>query len=219
MFDLNDEMRQLAAEASHNARPMAVTEVIRRGNRRRTRTIAQRSIGGLSAVGLGAAVLFTGGAHHLGGANPAAAGATSGGNTLSVSSTSALGNISMRVKYVDLPTGKVHVVSVTYSGDLKKAPKRGSVEIEFGPGLATGKPAKPTEVFFGIDAPLRPGQHHFSGSLSGKRLAGKGRLIVSGNSSAGISVEPPIPWTPAGKNSGDLKPAKRTLTAIGILTR
>ncbi|HET7015417.1 MAG TPA: hypothetical protein VFI65_15980 [Streptosporangiaceae bacterium] len=218
MFDLNDEMRHMAADAAHNARPMAVTEVIRLGNRRRTRTIAQRSIGGLSAVGLGAAVLFTGGTHHLG-SNPAASSAIKGGNTLSVSSTSALGDISMRVKYSDLPTGKVKIVSVTYSGDIKKPSKHGFVELEFGPGLATGKPANPIGIIF-IGTPLRPGQHHFSGSLSGKSL-GKHGLIVPGNDSIGISVQPPGVWKGSGKGSGsgDLKPAKRTLTAIGILTR
>jgi hypothetical protein len=66
--ELTNELRQLCDDASRHARPAAIAEVIKRGDRRRYRTIAGRSIGGLSVAGLGAAVVFTGAF-----SNPAAA--------------------------------------------------------------------------------------------------------------------------------------------------
>jgi hypothetical protein len=224
--DLSDEMRELATDAAYHARPMAVADVIRRGNHRRIRAITQRSIGGLSAVGLGAAVLFTGTAHHLG-SNPAAAsGAVSGGNTLTATTTTAAGDLTTQVKYQDEPAGKVRILSVTYSGDLKVPLKKRSLLLfEFGPGLANGKPVKHS-VIIAFGALLPKGQHHFSGSISGKHLGRKGPLILPGNGSFRALAEQTVSKVSAVKTSAGKKSSVATatrikpgLTTIVILTR
>ena len=179
MSDLTDELRHLAADAAAHARPIAVTEVIRRGNHRRTRAIAQRSIGGLSAVGLGAAVLFTGVTHHPA-SNPAAAGAAANSETVAVTQSSAGGQISLRVKYRILPTKKIKILSVTYSGDSKAVLKKNSnIAVFFGPGLHPGKPGRSVGYVLGLH-PNSP--HHFSGSLAAK-------IIGDANKSGAASEE------------------------------
>jgi len=217
--DLTDEMRQLAADAATHARPMAVTEVIRRGNRRRTRTVAQRSIGGLSAVGLGAAVLFTGVTHHLG-SNPAASGSVPGGNTVTVTSTSAAGSLTMAVKYLYRPAGRIKLVSVTYSGDSKKVKKNPILIITFGPGLDT-KPNKPSQSF-GIVLKLHASQlHHFSGSLAAKflrTLNQHGRLAGNGSARIVLGSRKKLTSQPAHKKPVTDK-VTQSMTAVVILTR
>ncbi len=224
MSDLSDEMRQLASDAAAQARPMAIADVIRRGDRRRTRTIAQRSLGGLSAVGLGAAVLFTGVTHHPA-SNPAASGTVAGDQVLNVSTSSANGILAMRVKYRDLAHGKIKIESVTYSGSTKKALKFPGLMFTFGPGLTPGNES----VFVGFAVGLKPSQlHHFSGSLprSIVKTLGRGSLAESG--SLGISLESIMDaWVPAHQKPvkdtklkpAKLKPAKPLLTATVILAR
>jgi hypothetical protein len=58
MVDLTSELRQMADDAACRARPLAVAEVIRRGDRRHRRSIARRSLGGLSATGVIAAAII-----------------------------------------------------------------------------------------------------------------------------------------------------------------
>ena len=184
MSDLTDELRQLAAEATAHARPMAIADVIRRGNRRRTRTIAQRSIGGLSAVGLGAAVLFTGATHHLG-SNPAASpGASSAGAAaVSVTQLSAPGRVTLKVTYRVLPTEKFKLVSVAWSGDFKKMPKNPHIRFVFGPGL---DPARPS-VSTGFTAPLHPSSpHNFGGSLGARLISSINKEGVLGKNGSVI---------------------------------
>jgi len=43
--DLNEELRRLADEAAREARPLAVAEVIRQGDRRQRRAITRWSLG------------------------------------------------------------------------------------------------------------------------------------------------------------------------------
>ncbi|HEY6311872.1 MAG TPA: hypothetical protein VIY52_13850 [Streptosporangiaceae bacterium] len=57
MVDLTSELQQVADDAARQARPLAVAEVIRRGDRRRRRSITRLSLGGLSATGVVAAVI------------------------------------------------------------------------------------------------------------------------------------------------------------------
>lgn len=224
MFDLTDEMHQLAADAASAARPMAVTEVMRRGNHRRTRMIAQRSIGGLSAIALGAAV-FTGVTHQAGG-NPAASGAAAHGDTVAVTQSGAAGQLTLQVKYQVLRGGKFKLLSVTYSGEShQKLTKKSEVLAWFGPGL--NPPAKPGAIaaFF---IPLHPSSpHNFSGSLSAKtiRFVNKGNSLGH-NGSITVTLEPSdvVPWQPVPNKAGSpthIKPSKvvtRNLKAIAVLS-
>jgi hypothetical protein len=58
MVDLTSELQQMADDAARQARPLAAAEVIRRGDRRRRRSITRRSLGGLSATGVIAAAII-----------------------------------------------------------------------------------------------------------------------------------------------------------------
>jgi hypothetical protein len=58
MVDLTSELQQLADDAARQARPLAVAEVISRGDRRHRRSITRLSLGGLSATGVVAAVII-----------------------------------------------------------------------------------------------------------------------------------------------------------------
>jgi hypothetical protein len=58
MVDLTSELQQMADDAARQARPLAAAEVIRRGDRRRRRSITRLSLGGLSATGVIAAVII-----------------------------------------------------------------------------------------------------------------------------------------------------------------
>ncbi|HUD38165.1 MAG TPA: hypothetical protein VMR14_14785 [Streptosporangiaceae bacterium] len=60
MPDLTDKLQQVADDVASAARPIAVADVIRLGERRRHRVVAQRSLGGLAVAGIGAAVIFAG---------------------------------------------------------------------------------------------------------------------------------------------------------------
>ena len=57
MVDLTSELQQVADDAARQARPLAVAEVIRRGDQRRRRSITRLSLGGLSATGVVAAAI------------------------------------------------------------------------------------------------------------------------------------------------------------------
>lgn len=227
MPDLTDEMRQLAADGAAYAHPLAITDVMKRGNRRRARTITQRSIGGLSAVGLGAAVLFTGATHHLGG-NPAAASSAVTGNTITTTSTTSAGDITMRVKYKYLPKRKIRIESVVVTADTRKLVKNPSAVFIFGPGLSPS--AKATYTFIGVGTQPNSG-HHFTGSLPISIL---GRLglhgAIAGNGSLRVSLGTGLISKPKAQHQNDGKAggAKSTikaktvnpgLTAVVILTR
>jgi hypothetical protein len=115
MTDLSDELRSVAADAASQARPMAIADVIRRGNRRRRRTITQRSIGGLSVAGLSAVAIFTGTAGHL--AAPASSSTAGRGvTTLTQTASSSAGMMTIRVKYQGPGLRHVRLISLSYSG-------------------------------------------------------------------------------------------------------
>ena len=123
MPDLTDELRRVAADAASRANPAAITDVIRRGNRWRRRTIAQRSVGGLTVLGLGAAVFVTGVAH--GPAAPASSSGTDGVTTLTETTSSSAGTMTIQVKYRPAArnlTG-VRLLSITYSGSAHARPQ------------------------------------------------------------------------------------------------
>jgi hypothetical protein len=60
MSDLTDKLQQVADDIARAARPITATDVIRLGERRRVRLVAQRSLGGLAITGIGAAAIFAG---------------------------------------------------------------------------------------------------------------------------------------------------------------
>ena len=171
-----------------HARPIAVTEVIRRGNHRRTRAIAQRSIGGLSAVGLGAAVLFTGVSHHPA-SNPAAAGAARQQRDRERDPSSAGGQISLQVKYRILPTRKIKLLSVTYSGDSKAGADEALPScrrLRTGPAPGQARPLRSGTC----SACTLSSPHHFSGSLSTKIISDANKTRAAGeDGSVTLSVE------------------------------
>ena len=52
MFELTSELQRMAEDAADQARPPAAAEIIRQGDHRRQRSLAYRSVGGLSAAGV-----------------------------------------------------------------------------------------------------------------------------------------------------------------------
>jgi hypothetical protein len=58
MVDVASELQQMADDAARQARPLAAADVIRRGDQRHRRSITRRSLGGLSATGVVAAVII-----------------------------------------------------------------------------------------------------------------------------------------------------------------
>jgi hypothetical protein len=199
---------------------MAVADVIRRGNRRHTRTIAQRSIGGLSAVGLGAAVLFTGVTHHPA-SNPAASGATANSETVAVTQSSAGGQLTMQVKYRILPNRKIKILSVNCSGDSTRALKKHSfLAVVFGPGLHPGKDGQSVGYVFGLRT---NSSHHFSGSLPAKFVsdANKRGAAVNGGS-VSLRLGSITRWTvgsnKSAKGGNASKSVLKILPAIAILS-
>jgi hypothetical protein len=176
MSDLTSELRRMAEDAARQARPAAVADIIRRGERRRKRTIAQKSLGGLSAAGVAAAVIFIGSA---GGAPPApAASAARGGTTLMQTTSSPAGHMKIQVKYRAQAHGRIELLSLTFSGDARKAARTPVFIVKFTPGAGAlagsagsagpsrrGRGPLPSHVFFFVIS-LRGEHHVFSGSLS-----------------------------------------------------
>jgi hypothetical protein len=58
MVDVTSELQQMADDAARQARPLAAADIIRRGDRRRRRSITRLSLGGLSATAVAAAVVI-----------------------------------------------------------------------------------------------------------------------------------------------------------------
>jgi hypothetical protein len=161
MPDLTDELRRLAADAASRATPAAITDVIRRGNRRRRRTMAQRSAGGLSVLGLSAAVLITGAAHQP--AAPASPTAAAGVTTLTETTSSATGTMTIRVRYRSVPSGWARLLSITYSGSARASAPRPALVLTLRP-LSSA----PARRLYGVSVAIRLSQSelgHFTGSV------------------------------------------------------
>jgi hypothetical protein len=166
--DLTGELLDMAADGAAQARPLNVAEVITAGNRRRARTIGQRSLGGLSALGVGVAIVVSGGVHGPA-ANPAASGSA---NVLYLTGTrsSSAGTLTVTVKYRDEPRNKIDVLSLSYSGHIRGAIiKHDTLLIGFGPSLPPlqgsrpGKSGSRSVLLIGVLLPT--GRHAFAGSL------------------------------------------------------
>jgi hypothetical protein len=164
MSDLNSQLRQAADAAASQARPMPVTDVIKRGDRRRQHVITQRSIGGLSAVAIVAAFILTG--THSSPPAAASAGAAAHGLTVTEQTASAAGKITIVMNYADEKHGKLKLSSLKYSLHAKSFVKDPALEVSF---QFAGGGKGPTAV--GFVSSLKPGNgHDFAGTLSAKDL-------------------------------------------------
>ncbi len=178
MSDLNGELLHMVADGADQARPLTVAEVIRRGNRRRARTIGQRSLGGLSVLSVGAAIVMTGAAHGPAGspAGSPTASTSSSILTLTGTSSSTAGTMTVTVKYRDEPRNKIEVLSVSYSAHTRALIKHGGVLVGFGPSFPSlegrsRRSGSQRVLLFGLLTPAGSGSHNFSGSLSRSVLA------------------------------------------------
>lgn len=170
MSDLKEELMRMAVDGADKARPLAIAEVMRRGNRRRTRTIGQRSIGSLSVLSVSAAVIVAGAVHPFHGAASHPASGTAGVTTLIETTASAAGLVTIEVKYRNGPPGKVKLLGVTFAGTTTASIRRPALLVEFGPIVrrevklpAPGCGNRQTD---GIIRGLRLHKNHsFSGSL------------------------------------------------------
>jgi hypothetical protein len=164
MSDLSDKLRQVADDGASQARPPAVTDVIRQGNRRRRRTIAQRSIGGLSVAGISAAAIFSGAAGSP--ASPAAAAASSaarGVSTLTERTASTAGTMTMVVRYRGGAHQSIRLLTISYSLHSTVRLNHATVTLSLKPA-----PNVPTYVLVGLVPSAA--KHSYSGSLSDKAI-------------------------------------------------
>jgi hypothetical protein len=165
--DLTSELQQMADQAARAARPPAVADIITRGNRRRARSTAQKSLAALSAVGITAAVILTGAASSSP-PSAAAAGTLVGGNTLTETTSSAAGTMTITVKYRYEPA-KVQLVSVACSGHAATAVRRLSLVVMIGqsslpPPTATSSGHSPSSYVFFVRL-IRGSGGKFTGSM------------------------------------------------------
>jgi hypothetical protein len=112
---LAGELRRLADDARGNTVQLPVSDVTRRGDRLRRRTVAQWSVGGLSAAGITVAVLLASGGAGVHGV--AADGGATASNALTQTTSSAAGRMTVNVTYRNAGHGKITLVSVTCAGD------------------------------------------------------------------------------------------------------
>jgi hypothetical protein len=210
MPDITEELRRMTDDGAYRARPMAVAEVIHRGNRRRSRSIVQRSIGGLSVVGVSAALIFTGTASGQGG-TAAASGAAPAGTTLTQTVTSPAGSMTIDVRYQAAGKGKIKLDSFAFSGNAKTSAKHAVLILRIGPIVppAVGPRKSPGNVvIFSIHLDKN---HSFSGSTPRK-------LIVTINKH--LTRNDPLSMTLATSTVFPKKPSlpKRTVRLHPLLT-
>jgi hypothetical protein len=129
---------------------------------------------------------------------PAAAGAPRG-NTLTETTSSPAGDMTVQVKYGYEARGKIKLLSVTYSGDSKVAVKKPTLIFMLGPANLAGPPWKQyrnqsqsakVHGFFLFFVSLRAADlHNFAGSLPARDINAtnrKGGLI--GNETLSVTL-------------------------------
>lgn len=165
MSDLKEELMHMAVDGANEARPLALAEVVRRGDRRRARTIGQRSIGGLSVLSISAAVIVGGAFHPLHGApNHPVSGAAAGVTTLTETSANSAGTLTVQVRYRTAPHDKVKILSATFTGTTTASMRTVHVGALLRPSLQS-KPDASCIFHFGFLAFVRQHKHHsFNGS-------------------------------------------------------
>jgi hypothetical protein len=196
MPDITEELRRMTEDSAYRARPVAVAEVIRRGNRRRSRSIVQRSIGGLSVAGVSAALIFTGTASGQGG-TAAASGAAPTGTTLTQTVTSPAGSMTIDVKYQAAGKGKLKLDSLAFSGNAKTRARHAVVILRVGPSLppAVGpRKIRGNVVIFSINLNKA---HSFSGSTPRKLIAAINQHLTSNDPLTMTVVSTVLPKKPS----------------------
>lgn len=214
MSDLTDELLHMAADGANQARPLPVADVIRRGKRRRARAIGQRSLSGLSVLGIGAAVVMTGVLHPVHGAagHPASSSANTG-TTLTETTRSSAGTMNVQIKYRDEARGEIQPLSIIFAGKSKAVKKHGFITVAFGPvvslGPAQGPGCPPKGKSGAVALGVRVNKNgSFAGSLSRPLIATITRDgNLCGNEIMRVSLM---------KNAG---PGSNIMTAALILTR
>lgn len=191
MPDLFDELRRLADEAAQKARPLPAPDLLRRGDRRRRRTLVQRSAGGVVVAGLLATGVL---AATTGSAGPAS-------TVRSGSVAGKAGSLTITVRYQQRPHERLAIRSVTVSGNCPHAVSDPLVTVVFGPNTAAR--ATLARASFGIRVhPNRAGD--FTGSLPAHDV-----LVLSQSDLTGrepVSAELPE------QDHGALLVARTTLT-------
>ena len=166
MSDLTDELLRMAAEGSGQARQLAVTDIIRQGNRRRGRVIAQRSIGGLSVLGVSAAVIFAGVSHAP--VAPSSSTSARAVITLTETTSSAAATLTVEVKYRAERHDTIKVLSIMYTVNSRAAIRRPALGFTFQPASTTWygslRLGKVTDAFSYDFVRLRD-HHRFAGSV------------------------------------------------------
>lgn len=212
MSDLTSELQAMADNAARQARPLAAADVIRRGDRRRRRTIAQQSLGGLSVASVAAVAIFAGVAGGVPVAPASSSGATPAGHTLTETTSSRAGDMTIQAKYRYEPHGRIKLLSVTYSGDAQVAVRKPSLLFEFGSGNPQGtppatnrQPRQPTKLrgyVFLFFVNLRSAAlHDFTGSLPVRDIAFLNKNGgLSGGETLSVTLSSRVkPTAPAGK--------------------
>jgi hypothetical protein len=177
--DLTSELQQMADHAARTTRPLAAADIIARGSRRRARSAAQKSMAVLSAAGVTAAIILTGAASSP--PAPAAAGTLPGGNTLTETTSSPAGTMTVQVRYHYEPGGKIRVVSVTCSGHAVVVVPKPALLVVIGPPNLPGSPPAASNrtqwqnvslrtYVFSISLRLGTGGE-FTGSLSARDIS------------------------------------------------
>lgn len=162
--------------------------------------------------------------HHQA-SDPSASSAAVRGDTVTVTQSGAAGQLTEQIKYRVLPTRKIKLLSVTYSGDTRKALAKNPVVVaDFGPGLNPSKP----HFSIGFVVILHPSlRHHFSGSMSAKVIRSVNKDGVLGrNGSVSITLESNdvVNWQPVPGKAGPptgvkiVKKVMAVLTATAILS-
>jgi hypothetical protein len=198
MPDLSDELRRVAADAASRATPAALADVIRRGNRRRRRVIGQRVAGGLSVLGLSAAVLVTGAVH--GPAGPASPSAGARVTALTETTSSVAGKMTIQVRYRPAARHGIgsRLLSITYSGSsdasarhpvlvfMLTEPLNGACSVKVhGHGQPKGNGCRPPIVRTITLKLSRSELGHFTGSVPVRPLD-HGKPVPSGTLTASL---------------------------------
>ena len=166
MSNLNEELQRMATDGANRATPLAITEVMRRGSRRRARTIGQRSIGGLSVLSISAAVIVGGAFHPLHGVPSHPASGTARVTTLTETSKTSDGTLTVQVKYRKEPQDNVKVLGVTYTGTTTAISRSVHVVVAFAPPSQSQPAASCRFNVLFIQFPRVHENHNFSGSLN-----------------------------------------------------
>jgi hypothetical protein len=165
-----------------------------RGSRRRARTIGQRSIGGLSVLSVSAAVIVGGAFHPLhGAARHPASGRAAGVTTLTETSKTSDGTLTVQVKYRNEPHGNVKVLGLTISGTPTFSLRRAFIHNFFGPAVpnAPGLPVTKCGHFGGVGSGVLVALHKGRKFTDSERIGfdvGIGHNLLCDNSLVTASV-------------------------------